>query len=54
MIKKALDAGVPEERIAKALSWSANTIANTRSILSNLCPEAIEILSADPETRNAS
>ena len=44
MIKKALDAGVPEERIAKALNWSPKTIANTRSILSNLCPEAIEIL----------
>lgn len=44
MIKKALEAGVPEERIAKALNWSPKTIANTRSILSNLCPEAIEIL----------
>jgi hypothetical protein len=44
MIKKALDAGVPEARIAKALNWSPKTIANTRSILSNLCPEAIEIL----------
>jgi ParB-like chromosome segregation protein Spo0J len=44
MIKKALDAGVPEERIAKALNWSPKTIGQTRSVLSNLCPEAIEVL----------
>lgn len=44
MIKKALDAGVPEERIAKAINWSTKTIAKTRSMLAGLCPEAIEIL----------
>lgn len=48
MIKKALDAGVPEDRIAKALNWSPKTVANTRSVLSNLCPEAVEILKDKP------
>jgi ParB-like chromosome segregation protein Spo0J len=48
MIKKALDAGVPEERIAKALNWSPKTVGNTRSILSNICPEAVEILKDKP------
>jgi ParB-like chromosome segregation protein Spo0J len=44
MILKALDAGVPEERIAKALNLAVHTIRGNRSLLQDICPEAIEIL----------
>lgn len=44
MILKALDAGVPEERIAKALNLAVNTIRGNRSLLQDICPEAVEIL----------
>jgi hypothetical protein len=44
MILKALNAGVPEERIAKALNLSINTVRGNRSLLQDICPEAIELL----------
>ena len=44
MILKALDAGVPEERIAKALNLAVHTIRGNRSLLQDICAEAVEIL----------
>ncbi|HVW29253.1 MAG TPA: plasmid partitioning protein RepB C-terminal domain-containing protein [Polyangiaceae bacterium] len=44
MILKALDAGVPEERIAKALNLSVNTVRNNRRLLNDICAEAVELL----------
>ncbi len=44
MILKALDAGVPEERIAKALNLAIGTVRNNRRLLQGICPEAVEML----------
>lgn len=44
MILKALDAGVPAERVAKALNLSVQTVRNSRRLLHDICPEAIELL----------
>lgn len=44
MILKALDAGVPEERIAKALNLAAKTVRNNRQLLQGICPEVVEML----------
>jgi len=44
MILKALDAGVPEERIAKALNLVVQTVRNNRGLLHGICPEAVELL----------
>ena len=44
MIIKALNAGVPEERIAKALNLAVHTIKSSRSLLKEICPEAVALL----------
>jgi ParB-like chromosome segregation protein Spo0J len=44
MILKALDAGVSEERIGKALNISAQTVRGSRNLLQGICPEAVELL----------
>jgi len=44
MILKALDAGVPEERIAKALNLAVETVRLNRSLLFSICPEAVALL----------
>jgi hypothetical protein len=44
MILKALAAGVPEERIAKALNLAVHTIRCNRSLLQGICPEAVDLL----------
>jgi ParB-like chromosome segregation protein Spo0J len=44
MILKALAAGVPEERVARALNLSVSTVRNNRHLLQDICPEAIELL----------
>lgn len=44
MILKALEAGVPEERVARALNLSVQTIRNNRRLLHDICAEAIELL----------
>lgn len=44
MILKALAAGVSEERIARALNRSVHTVRHNRSVLKQVCPEAIELL----------
>lgn len=44
MILKALDAGVSEERIGKALNITAQTVRGSRNLLQGICPEAVELL----------
>lgn len=44
MILKAMDAGVPEERIAKALNLAVQTVRNNRQLLQGICPEVVEML----------
>jgi ParB-like chromosome segregation protein Spo0J len=44
MILKALEAGVPEERLARTLNLKPGTIRQNRTLLTDICPEAIEIL----------
>ncbi|MDP1826601.1 MAG: plasmid partitioning protein RepB C-terminal domain-containing protein [Archangium sp.] len=44
MILKALDAGVSEDRIAKALNLSAQTVRGNRHLLQGVCREAVELL----------
>ncbi|MBM6595339.1 plasmid partitioning protein RepB C-terminal domain-containing protein [Microvirga pudoricolor] len=44
MLKRALESGVPEERLAKALNVDIMAIKRRRSILDRICPEVIELL----------
>jgi hypothetical protein len=44
MMLKALDHGVPEERMAAALGVDIATIRRKRNLLDGICPETIEIL----------
>lgn len=44
MIERAVKAGVPEERIARALNMDVQTLRQRHQGLSGLCPEAMEIL----------
>jgi len=44
MILKALDAGVSEERVAKALNLTTLTVRKSRHLLEGICPETVELL----------
>lgn len=44
MILKALDAGVSEERIARALNLAVQTVRSSRRLLQSICPEAVDLL----------
>jgi ParB-like chromosome segregation protein Spo0J len=44
MILKAVERGVPEERIAKALNVDVHNIARKRRLLEGICPEVADIL----------
>ena len=44
MIVKAVQRGVPEERIAKALNVDVQSIIRKRKLLDGICPEVAEIL----------
>lgn len=44
MILKAVERGVPEERIAKALNVDVASIVRKRRLLEGICPEVAEIL----------
>ena len=44
MILKAVERGVSEERIARALNVNVNEIRRKRRLLEGICPEAAEIL----------
>ena len=44
MVLKAIEIGVPEDRIAKTLNLSLATIRENRGMLRGICPEAIDLL----------
>jgi predicted transcriptional regulator len=44
MIKKALDQGVDEERLARALNFNIQSIKEKANLLNGICPEVIELL----------
>lgn len=48
MIVRALDAGVPEQRLAKALNRPVATIRTSRTMLKDICDEALELLKDKP------
>ncbi len=50
MITRALEAGVPVDRLARALNLKPETIRGNRNLLDGICPEAIEILKDKPVT----
>lgn len=53
MIMRALDAGVPEERLAKALDRPVSSIRMSRTVLKDICEEALELLKDKPITNAA-
>lgn len=44
MILRAIERGVPRERIAKALNMHHSQISKRESLLDGICPEAVELL----------
>lgn len=44
MILAALNRGVPEERLARALNVNIASIRQKRTLLAGICPEAVELL----------
>lgn len=44
MLAKALDNGVPEERLARALNVDVKRLREKRDLLRGICPEAVELL----------
>jgi len=44
MVLKAVERGVPQERIAKALNIDVNTLRHKMHLLDGICPEAAELL----------
>ena len=44
MILKAIERGVPQERIAKALDINVSTIRQKRNLLEGICGETVELL----------
>jgi hypothetical protein len=44
MVLRALERGVPEERLARALDLDISSIRRKRDLLDGICPEAVELL----------
>lgn len=44
MIARALDSGVPEEKLAKALNVDIKMIKRRRNLLDDICPEVVDML----------
>ena len=44
MILKAIEKGVPEERLARALNVNISSIRHKKSLLEGICPEVVELL----------
>ena len=44
MIVKAMQSGVSEEKLARALNLDIGTIRNKRNLLEGICPEAVDLL----------
>jgi hypothetical protein len=48
MIIKAIERGVPEEKLARALNLDIKRIKTKRTLLDGVCPEVAEMLSDKP------
>ena len=48
MILKAIEKGVSEERLARALNVNIGSIRQKRNLLDGICPEAVELLEDKP------
>ena len=44
MILKAIQSGVSEEKLARALNLDISTIRNKKNLLEGICPQAVELL----------
>lgn len=44
MILKAIDKGVPEDRLARALNINISSLRQKKSLLEGVCPETVELL----------
>src|SRR5688572_4595200 len=44
MIVKAIDRGVPEDKLARALNLDVRAIKRRRTLLNGICPEVVELL----------
>ncbi len=44
MILKAIEKGVPEDRLARALNINISSLRQKKSLLDGVCPEAVELL----------
>lgn len=44
MILTAIEKGVPEERLARALNVNISSIRNKKNLLQGVCPEAVDLL----------
>lgn len=44
MILKAIEKGVPEERLARALNVNISSIRHKKNLLEGMCPEAVDML----------
>jgi hypothetical protein len=44
MILKAIEKGVPEERLARALNVNISSIRHKKALLEGICPEAAELM----------
>lgn len=44
MILTAIDKGVPEDRLARALNINISSLRQKKSLLEGICPEAVELL----------
>jgi hypothetical protein len=44
MILKAIERGVPDDRIARALNVNVSTLREKKNLLNNICPEAVDLL----------
>jgi ParB-like chromosome segregation protein Spo0J len=44
MILKAIEKGVPEERLARALNVNISSIRHKKSLLEGICPEVVDLL----------
>ncbi len=53
MIMRALNAGVPEERLARALNLNVNIVRASRNLLKGICQEAQDLLKDKPVTEAA-
>ena len=50
MLVRALDEGVPADRLSRALNLARNTVCQSKSLLKGICPEALELLKDKPVT----